>query len=241
MSAPDSSIRAALSAELDATLRSPVSDTAVLNIFASLPTFSELLPEIYFAVRHDANTLRDLASDSYEHENGFVKLTILKGANFRIRLHWWRAETNMENVANVHNHRFDCISHVLKGQLRDVAWHTDDAGGVFSHYRYSPRSGTESYLLRYLGSRSLNITARATHRRGATYWLSNRSLHTSDVLQPDTITFFIENRSVLASHADVFSRRYPLRDIRLSSPSTSVGTFLATFSQILAKLSYRWD
>jgi hypothetical protein len=202
------------------------------------PTIVDLLMEIRAAICRDKRVLKSLAAQSYQHENGFAKVTILEDElnRFRLRLHCWRSGDFSQESGNIHNHRFHCVSHVFRGSLRDVVWQFDDEGAVYNHHRYYPRSGAEQYLLAYVCTARLGPVRRVDHQSGDTYSMRNDRLHTSHQLESDTITLFMEDRSVLGPYADVFSQRYPCNDLHLSSPSMDKECFVETFSYILSRI-----
>jgi hypothetical protein len=198
----------------------------------------DLLTAISRAIRAEKIVLQALASKSYQHENGFAKLTIFDDRKrFRLRLHWWRIPDYSRDRANIHNHRFKCVSHLLRGSLHDVGWKLDSGGAAYTHHCYYPRSGAQKYLLAYAGNAHLSVVHQTEYRSGDTYAMRQDTLHTSHPCKPDTITLFLEDRTCLGRHADVFSQKYPRSDLWLSSPSMKSDSFVDTLSQILDRLS----
>lgn len=64
--------------------------------------------------------LRRVASASYAHANGFDKV-VLRAApdgSWKLRLHLWSSHQHVDQVENIHNHRWDFASLSLAGGLQ---------------------------------------------------------------------------------------------------------------------------
>jgi hypothetical protein len=126
---------------------------------------------------------------------------------------------------------------VLRGGLRDVVWRANDAGFSYVHHRYCPRLDSEEYRLNYVGQAQLSVESVNAYRRSETYAIGHETLHSSHNLRPDTVTLFMEERSILRDHADVFSHRYPRKDLSLISPGMQIDPFIEVLSRLVSLVS----
>lgn len=223
-------------------LLAPFRNTSVtdsLNIIKQALPFTGInrLPR---CLEEDHAALYNLASNSYLHENGFYKLTIIDrpDAKFRVRLHFWPFSVSSSvEEENIHNHRFNYYSCILKGVLLNKIWRIAPRGSKFRHYKYIPRTQKQSYVLDYCGEHFLEMHEESKYQSGDLYSMCAEDLHTVNVAQTNNvITLFIEERTGLKSHADVFSNRYALGYVPISSPSLTLNQYLKVLSIIISLL-----
>lgn len=177
-----------------------------------------------------------IVADSYQHDNGFVKMLLAKpdGIPFRLRLHIWPAVPMVEQ--NVHDHRFDFWSFVMCGKLTNIEWAIQDEGTLMGHYIYSSRQGADTYELHWSGVQSLTRARQITLDTGSAYCVDKSILHTISTHGDNALTIFIEDRRFLKDHANVYSMRYENRNVRLSSPSMSLDAYKRAVSDFLERL-----
>lgn len=143
------------------------------------------------------------------HPNGFVKLPLARVARDgrRLFLHIWVAG---EEDAEIHDHRWDFASTVLRGTLVnttiDIApqiEHDDAAGYRIVHYR--PRPGGYRFTP-VRTDHDVVVTSRrtATLAAGTRYRMTDRTLHRARAL-PGTVTL-IARGAPLRDHARVLTR-----------------------------------
>ncbi|MEU9609800.1 hypothetical protein [Streptomyces sp. NPDC048057] len=154
------------------------------------------------------------------HPNGFVKLPLARVAHDgrRLFLHIWVAG---EEDAEIHDHRWDFASTVLRGTLDnttvDIAprhehEHRYDDEGGYRVVHYRPRPG--GYRFTPVGEgagHDVVVTSRRTASltAGARYRMTARALHHARAL-PGTVTL-IARGAPLRDHARVLTRG-PLSD-----------------------------
>ena len=68
---------------------------------------------------------------------------------------------------------------------------------------------------------------------GHVYHQASYTLHTSHPGHDDVVTLFLEERSALREFADVYSLRYPERDIVLQAPSLLPDEYLEILEQLV--------
>jgi hypothetical protein len=132
--------------------------------------------------------LAELASRSYQHDNGFTKLVLVKAQSDRgaLRAHIW--PNALEDEGNVHNHCWDFTSVVLAGALRFEEFAPSANEGLTAeHFAYVPSSDFE-YRLRSLGETRLSPTASGVRIAGEAYSLSGEILHRTWAGSAGTIT-----------------------------------------------------
>lgn len=181
----------------------------------------------------------ELAKLSYHHENSFSKLTLAidDSERFRVRIHWWRTVPGqIPTQANIHNHRFDFYSVLCHGSLTNTTWTLCDEGETFGYFHYKPRQGHPSYILEFLGHRSLSAVSQTTYETGNSYSQAARALHTTNVNTANLVTIFIEDRRHLRDVADVYSKRYEPRNIEIDSPSISPEAYIGQLKLLSALL-----
>lgn len=202
----------------------------------SLMSFDQL----QHTLEKEPTVLKDLASKSYIHENGFYKLTVIDkpNAKFKIRLHFWPASSiKPAQLENIHNHRFNYYSYILKGSLLNRIWKVASSGAKFRHYLYNPRMRKQAYVLDYCGDAFLEASEERQYSNGDLYCMNAEDLHTASVPHnTDVVTLFIEERSNLRLHADVFSNDYNSRNVPIASPSLTVSQYLEVLSIISSAL-----
>ncbi len=98
--------------------------------------FIDLIDEI----QSDADQLHQLSKVSYLHANGFYKFPIIDTPFFKVRIHYWPKGIDAEE--NIHNHRWDMISKVLKGELKQILY-TKDEDDLNNHIK---NFGTYRYI-----------------------------------------------------------------------------------------------
>lgn len=94
-------------------------------------------------------------SNSYIHDNGFVKLVLCGGheSSGQIRLHFWDGKTPTKS--NIHNHTRSYYSRVLEGKL---SIKTYGAGSSLSRYRFQYNAEKNGdYELQPIGWSTLDI------------------------------------------------------------------------------------
>ena len=128
-----------------------------------MATVDEIRSEKYVesfieALLTDERALSHSAGQSYEHFNGFDKIVLLSSQEpgFKLRLHvWWPGMPR--NLENVHNHRWNFASAILRGSYKTQIYTFDQSGAQMSHYAYSSPEAHDFYNLTYLGEESLGL------------------------------------------------------------------------------------
>jgi hypothetical protein len=167
----------------------------------------------------DTTRMATLACESYKHDNGFLKLLIFRPNSdlWRLRLHVWPKTDG--SGQNVHDHRFDFWSIVLRGSLGNQLWEPGP-GESWHHYHYHPREGKNQYAMEHIISETLQPSKTFDTAVGKQYFFSNRWLHTI-VCRTGAVTLMAEDRRHLRPYANVFSKHYAAAEIIVPAPALS--------------------
>ncbi|WP_051969459.1 hypothetical protein [Kitasatospora azatica] len=113
------------------------------------------------------------------HPNGFAKIVLLVGEQFRLRLHTWEGGEAVGDAPqeNIHNHRWDFTAAILAGGYRHQEFQPRASGAPFLGYRYQPSADRSSYALVPLGPRTLDCVFEADLTRGSRYLMSRTLYH----------------------------------------------------------------
>jgi hypothetical protein len=196
---------------------------------------AEGLKEILHVHLQCEAVLRALASRSSLHENGFVKMPLLKNDAIAMRLHVWNAAQAGNWSGNIHDHRFTFWSHVIAGRLLQRRWQETPSGEIYSRYRYTPLPTTGQHVLLYEGERSLQDAGVEPLENGSSYFLGSGTLHQTAPDEGDRlITLLIEDRLFLRPDAIVFSRKYPQSEVAINSPISSMTMCQELLETVLA-------
>jgi hypothetical protein len=131
------------------------------------------------ALRNDPKRLASAASRSYLHANGFLKIALLAGECFKLRLHLWMPSGSSlaQNNEDIHNHRWDFASHMLAGAYRYQEFAPAADGTPYFAYSYrSPKSGS-FYPLQAHGTEHLQCIFDAIIQPRTSYTLRAEVLH----------------------------------------------------------------
>jgi hypothetical protein len=127
-------------------------------------------------------TIRDdraaeVARRSYWHFNGFAKLVLQAGKDYKVRLHVWPAGEHRLGENNPHGHRWNFASTVLCGDgLHDTHYVEADSGVTYERYQYT--GGNVAGALTHVGTVQLATSGVRTIRAGDRYDLDTSVIHT---------------------------------------------------------------
>lgn len=168
----------------------------------------ELASRLIRMTLSDPCLLAAVARRSTFHENGFVKIVLSRDSRSSVRLHIWQTIEKHVWAENVHDHRFAFRSCVLAGALEHRPWSRSGSGEIKSRFHYFPATGTSRYRIVYQGNEAISPGEALRIGEGDEYGMRARELHQVRALEPETITFLVEDRTELDSFATVFSDRY---------------------------------
>ncbi|MBL7781949.1 MAG: hypothetical protein JNM22_12080 [Saprospiraceae bacterium] len=149
-----------------------------------------------------------IAANSYFHYNGFDKIILYESEVCKLRLHiWWGS--NIEYKENVHDHRWNFASWIVKGKyINEIYTDNDNFGNVFSEYHYKPRDRKEkqSYPLEFIRQTKLKKDRIEELSEGMITKCETGTLHrVKPITGINTVTLFLQSSSVL-SYARVLNQ-----------------------------------
>jgi hypothetical protein len=138
-------------------------------------TFRSLLSEISAS----RNLLEEVAERSVWHPNGFGKIVLLSGQNYKLRLHVWRESDELPDSSreNIHNHRWDFAMFLLAGSYRHQEYRPADSGRDFHAYAYQSSADKSTYSLSPIGSKQLRCVFDARLHEGSRYTIASDVIH----------------------------------------------------------------
>jgi hypothetical protein len=138
-------------------------------------TLSLLIKRIIDSPLMFAKTL----DQSYYHENGFHKIVLLSGKQFKLRLHHFGVSSKIP-MENIHDHRWAFASTILSGTLEmdmfEQSQYVIDENKLI-HYVYNSDKSTGSYSTDKIGMVSLNKIETRFYEVGETYLMLPDELH----------------------------------------------------------------
>jgi len=169
--------------------------TEKLHTLLSSDEFTQF---ILTAIRRDDRWLQQLLLESKVHENGFFKLVLCEGNEFKIRVHVWLPSEMHPTQENTHDHNWWFHSKTMFGKLPyELLFQTDDKQDelAYSHI-YEKNSagngqtkGSTAYTARPTGTVFLRVFETGTHQAGSRYNLHELVKHRILPPHEDTATF----------------------------------------------------
>lgn len=134
------------------------------------------LVQSHFVLVKDA--LDGVISKSYYHKNGFDKVVLFEGKNFKVRVHNFHPSTTSKAMEHVHDHRWAFASTILRGSFESEFFAETPSGdeGLIS-YRYFSDKSKGSFSVQRLGNARLARISTVKYEQGDTYLLGTDELH----------------------------------------------------------------
>lgn len=172
----------------------------------------------------------------FRHDNGFTKLYILDRTNDRpgLRVHFWD-ECALDG--NVHNHRWDMYSWILKGEIGTCSYKEQNSKEQYEKWLYSPNS-LEEYQMQYLGSFGLKTLHKVCFELGDSYTLRKNELHRiSNVSEGGAITVILSsNESDGDVHVYTQDKLYSNKSFNRELAPAEINNKLLELKDAFAKL-----
>lgn len=147
--------------------------TEINSVLSSPENLSFLIKQV---INNDV-LLSNVVKESYYHENGFHKIVLLSGKNFKLRLHHFGVAAKIP-MENIHDHRWPFASSILTGELTmDIFKVSDKGEEAFYHFLYGSDKQSGSYSTDFIGKRFLNKVDTRTYNAGESYLMHTNELH----------------------------------------------------------------
>jgi hypothetical protein len=153
-------------------------------------------------------TIRDerapeVARSSYWHFNGFAKLVLQSGPDYKVRLHVWPAGDDRLGENNPHSHRWNFASTVLCGEgLHDIHYVEADSGVTYERYLYA--GGNVAGALTHEDTVRLTESSDRTIRAGDRYEMDTSVVHTVRPLGKSLVATLVVQSAALQASALVY-------------------------------------
>lgn len=195
----------------------------------------QLVPVLLRSALSDSDSLHLIASKSYKHYNNFDKIVLVSCAElaYDLRLHVWWPNGQKITRENVHDHKWNFSSVVLKGGYSFEEYEPSAIGVDMYEYRYSTRVGVVRYRMPFIRHTKLNRVSTGRRIEGHAYTLNHDVLHRVIChTQEPTVTLVVRGRT-MKEHARVFSDVPNENSLSIASPVFSVPELREKFAQLL--------
>lgn len=139
-----------------------------------------------------------VVKDSYYHENGFHKIVLLTGRNFKLRIHQFGASSKIP-MENIHDHRWPFASTILSGHLEmDIFSEsvvTNESEDLY-HFIYNSEKKEGAYQTVQVGLKRLFKSESRTYHPGESYMMRTDELHrVKNSYGDDSVTVILTGKS----------------------------------------------
>lgn len=187
----------------------------------------------------DDEQLQLVASRSYAHYNKFDKLVLISSMEPRydLRMHVWWPNSHTISTENIHNHKWDFSSVLLRGSYSFEVYEESSTGREMYEHSYVTRAGSDSYQMPFHRRANLELTSKGCMSAGDSYSLSHDILHRVICdLSATTISLVIRGASKKKS-ARVFTESQANSENPISSTTFTISEICGKFSHILRLVS----
>lgn len=170
-----------------------------------------------------------VAARSYWHHNGFAKLVLHAGDEFRIRMHVWPEGPGRLGETNPHGHRWNFASEVLCGDGLETEEYREAPGGA-RHIRYCYLGGVNS--LTATGQARLEAVSSKVVRANQRHTVDTSVIHTVHPVGTAVVATLVVQSRALRENTAVYCVPgkpvdEPIRTITPDEVTTLIGDVLA--------------
>jgi hypothetical protein len=186
----------------------------VLILINSVLAEPYLLNLLIQQVRGKENVFRAVMKGSYHHENGFHKIVLLNGSNFKLRLHHFGA-VEKAPMENIHNHRWSFASTILSGELKMELFQREYCQGrseELYHFVYGSDKSSGVYSTELMGMEILYKSQSKKISAGQSYLMLPEELHRITNLPGQESMTLILTGKPLSKNCDLYAKRPILDD-----------------------------
>jgi hypothetical protein len=171
------------------------------------------LQDIYREVAEKSGSLAEVNSSAQRHDNGFNKVVIGTSSRtgLKLVLHSWSLD-QADDDDNIHNHRWDFASVVIRGMLCSEIYSLRPEGvsEVYSSFSYSSPAGWEKYSFRESGLVSASSQALLRFSVASTYSWGHEIFHRAYAEEaPSTATIVVQGPPAQTSTLVLLRGAYP--------------------------------
>lgn len=137
-----------------------------------------VLSALLARIAHEPAWLQKVQRASYYHRNGFDKLVLAEGENFKLRLHHFGADNTLLPAENIHDHRWPFASAIITGNLHMKIFEPSHfAGQDVFEYRYNSNRGQNITRADSIGACKLKTVDYIIYEAGTQYFMPTTALH----------------------------------------------------------------
>ncbi len=176
------------------------------------------------------------ADNSYLHVNGFDKLVIAVLPNHaKLRVHLWAKDFGF-SAEDIHNHRWNFASLLIKGQLAFRFYEETPSGKTYFAYHYGWDALGRTYSLVPAGSATLQPYFNCVIGQRSAYFIDHAVLHRVAPQGHDTILTLIAQTPPLKESTRVFSKSQKGSDELIRHPPRFSIKLIADKLELIARL-----
>ena len=142
------------------------------------------------------------------HIKGFDYINLHRSKDLTVKLYFFdNIISNMSEVINPHDHRYDFDTFVIRGNFTDFTFEESDKGDVFNKFSYkTPLCGGDGFT--FDSETKLSIVKQDTIAAGGQYFHKAEDLHTIRINTPDTVLCLLQYSDKDLDNTWTFSRDY---------------------------------
>lgn len=187
--------------------------TDVLVMINKILSRPEILNRLISVVMKNDSLWKKALKNSYRHENGFHKIVLLSGKNFKLRIHHFGATAKIP-MENIHDHRWPFASTILSGELKmDIFQRTDKETSTeeLHHFIYKSDKTNGNYHTDYLGLSYLEKIQERVYYPGDSYLMRTDELHRIKNQDGDESITLILTGKPISKDCNLFARK-PMKE-----------------------------
>lgn len=158
---------------------------------------------------HDSSRIRTIAAASYRHDNGFWKVVLAETDSYKLRAHLWlEGEHLLAAEPNIHNHRWNFSSVLLRGGYVQETFELSDRddGLPVLRWMYTPApNGLAGDVIEH-GTAHVKPVSQTAFRSGDRIAMSADELHRVVTQAQQTTISLVVNGPTIRSDTSVYTQ-----------------------------------
>lgn len=152
-----------------------------------------VLGSLLNSITSDPFLNKKMLDESYYHLNGFDKIVLINRSNFKIRLHNFLPQPEKRPMENIHDHRWNFASAMLRGSFNTDLFINGSKQDLKTHsYTYHSNKVDDKYETIYNGEVFLEKLTTIQVSEGENYFMPADVLHRINEMNTDgTVTIIV--------------------------------------------------
>lgn len=170
-----------------------IHEEMALSCVVSLLNDPGILGSLLHKITTDPFLNNRMLDESYYHLNGFDKIVLINRSNFKIRLHNFLPRPEKRPMENIHDHRWNFASAMLKGSFKtDLFTNGVKQDLKTQSYTYYSDKLNDKYETVYNGEVFLEKLKTLKISQGDNYFIPSDALHRINGMNADgTVTIIV--------------------------------------------------